>query len=144
MSVTTELRVSYADTDQMGVVYYANYLIWFEIGRTELLRVAGLTYDRLEKEHGIVLPVADAHCRYRASAHYDDCIVIETRTVLARGPLVKFAYNIFRKTAGAIGDGRELLAEGETTHMVCNRQMKRVSLPPEYAAALKRQVAGEQ
>lgn len=138
MPVTTELRVSYADTDQMGVVYYANYLIWFEIGRTELLRAAGLTYDRLEKEHSIVLPVADAHCRYRFSAHYDDCILIETRTALARGPLVKFAYRIFRKTTAE--GGRELLAEGETTHMVCNRQMKRVSLPPDYAAALKETV----
>lgn len=135
MPVTTEIRVRYAETDQMNVVYYANYLVWFEIGRTELLRAAGMTYERLEKDHGYILPVAESRCRYRAPAHYDDRILIETRPAMVRGPLVKFAYRIFR--ANADEDERELLAEGETTHVACDRQMKRVALPAPYIAALK-------
>lgn len=134
MPITTEIRVRYAETDQMNVVYYANYLVWFEIGRTELLRAAGLTYDRLEKEHGCILPVADAHCRYKAPARYDDTILIETSPALIRGSIVKFAYRILRQDP----DGSTtLLAEGETTHVVCDAAMNRVALPAEYADALK-------
>jgi acyl-CoA thioester hydrolase len=136
MSVTIETRVRYAETDQMGVVYYANYLVWFETGRTELLRAAGLTYDQLEKEHGLILPVAEARCRYLSSAHYDDRVLIETRPSQVRGPLVKFAYRIFRANDPDSPE-RELLAEGETIHLVCDRQMRRVCLPDSYAAALK-------
>ncbi|WP_420239282.1 acyl-CoA thioesterase [Telmatobacter bradus] len=134
MPVTTEIRVRYAETDQMNVVYYANYLVWFEIGRTELLRAAGLTYDSLEKEHGCILPVADAHCRYRSSAHYDDTILIETTAALIRGSIVKFAYRILRKN---VDEPATVLAEGETTHVVCDAQMKRVALPKQYIEALK-------
>jgi YbgC/YbaW family acyl-CoA thioester hydrolase len=78
MPVTTQLRVRYAETDQMGIVYYANYLVWFEIGRVELLRSLGLAYSQLETDHRLILPVVDAHCRYRAPARYDDEILIET------------------------------------------------------------------
>jgi acyl-CoA thioester hydrolase len=137
MPVTTEVRVRYAETDQMNVVYYANYLVWFETGRTELLRAAGLTYDRLEKEYGLILPVAEARCRYRLPARYDDRILIETRTSQVRGPLVKFAYRIFRANDPGSPE-RELLAEGETTHVVCDIRMNRVRLPEPYAAALKK------
>jgi acyl-CoA thioester hydrolase len=138
MSVTTEIRVRYAETDQMNVVYYANYLVWFEIGRTELLRAAGLTYERLEKDHGCILPVAESRCRYRSPARYDDRISIETRPAMVRGPVVKFAYRILRKELAEEGTEREtLLAEGETTHVVCDAQMNRISLPEHYAAALK-------
>jgi acyl-CoA thioester hydrolase len=134
MPVTTEIRVRYAETDQMNVVYYANYLVWFEIGRTELLRAAGLTYDSLEKEHGCILPVADAHCRYRSPAHYDDTILIETTAALIRGSIVKFSYRILRKNVDA---SATVLAEGETTHVVCDAQMNRVALPKQYIEALK-------
>ena len=99
MPVTTEVRVRYAETDQMGIVYYANYLVWFEIGRVELLRSLGLSYSQLETEHQCILPVVEATCRYRSPARYDDRILIETRPALLRGSVLKFAYRILRKAA---------------------------------------------
>jgi acyl-CoA thioester hydrolase len=144
MSVTTEVRVRYAETDQMGVVYYANYLVWFEIGRVEVLRALGLEYRRLEIEHQCILPVVEATCRYRSPARYDDQILIETRPSLLRGPVLKFAYKILRKASDA-QEGAEptLLAEGETVHVVCDGQMNRKPLPEEYAAALRTMMAEE-
>jgi acyl-CoA thioester hydrolase len=136
MPVTTEIRVRYAETDQMGIVYYANYLVWFEIGRVELLRTAGLSYDRMEKEHECILPAVEANCRYKSPARYDDRIVIETRPSLLRGSVIKFAYQIFREPNHTSED-RKLLAEGETVHVVCDDQMKKTPLPPEYEAALR-------
>ncbi len=135
MPVTTELRVRYAETDQMGIVYYANYFVWFELGRVELLRSLGLAYSRLETDHGCILPVVSARCRYRAPARYDDEILIETRPAMLRGSVLKFAYTILRKE----GEGRErtLLAEGETVHVVCDDQLNRKPLPPKYSAAIK-------
>jgi len=135
MPVTTELRVRYAETDQMGIVYYANYFVWFELGRVELLRSLGLAYSRLETDHGCILPVVSARCRYRAPARYDDEILIETRPAMLRGSVLKFAYSILRKE----GEGREptLLAEGETVHVVCDDQLNRKPLPPKYSAAIK-------
>ena len=142
MPVTTEVRVRYAETDQMGIVYYANYLVWFEIGRVELLRSLGLAYSQLETEHQCILPVVAASCRYRSPARYDDRIVIETRPSLLRGAVLKFAYRIFRQPLGE-GKERELLAEGETVHVVCDDQLKKKPLPEKYAAALKAMMAGE-
>jgi acyl-CoA thioester hydrolase len=142
MSVTTEVRVRYAETDQMGVVYYANYLVWFEIGRVEVLRALGLEYRRLEIEHQCILPVVEATCRYRSPARYDDQILIETWPSLLRGPVLKFAYKILRKAADS-EEGAEptLLAEGETVHVVCDGQMNRKPLPAEYATALRTMMA---
>jgi acyl-CoA thioester hydrolase len=142
MSVTTEVRVRYAETDQMGVVYYANYLVWFEIGRVEVLRTLGLEYRRLEIEHQCILPVVEATCRYRSPARYDDQILIETWPSLLRGPVLKFAYKILRKASDS-EEGAEptLLAEGETVHVVCDGQMNRKALPEEYAAALRTMMA---
>jgi acyl-CoA thioester hydrolase len=129
--------VRYAETDQMGIVYYANYLVWFEIGRVELLRSLGLAYSQLEKEHECILPVVEASCRYRAPARYDDEILIETRPALLRGSVIKFAYRIFRK-ANQKGKERELLlAEGETVHVVCDDQLNKKPLPEHYAEALR-------
>jgi acyl-CoA thioester hydrolase len=103
----TRVRVRYADTDQMGVVYYANYLVWFEIGRTEWLRDAGWTYREME-EAGITLPVIEAHCGYRQPARYDDEIEVRT-TASALSPVrIRFDYEVCR--AG------EPLAEGYTVH----------------------------
>ena len=140
MPVTTEVRVRYAETDQMGIVYYANYLVWFELGRVELLRSLGLAYSRLESDHGCILPVIQARCRYRAPARYDDEIVIETRPAMMRGTVLTFAYQIFRK-ASQEGKERELLAEGETTHVVCDDQLQRKPLPEKYKAAIKAMMA---
>jgi acyl-CoA thioester hydrolase len=138
MPVTSRIRVRYAETDQMGVVYYANYLVWFEIGRVELLRAVGLSYDRMEKEHRLILPVVDASCRYKAPARYDDEILIETRPALLRKSVLKFAYRILRN--GTNGAGSELLAEGETVHVVCDESFERQPLPEEYATALRTQM----
>jgi acyl-CoA thioester hydrolase len=136
MPVATQLRVRYAETDQMGIVYYANYLVWFEIGRVELLRSLGHAYSQLEKDHQLILPVVDAHCRYRAPARYDDEILIETWPSLVRESVVRFDYRIYR-TASQKGKERELLAEGETAHVVCDANLERRPLPAKYAAALK-------
>jgi acyl-CoA thioester hydrolase len=141
MPTTTEVRVRYAETDQMGIVYYANYLVWFEIGRVELLRSLGLAYSQLEIDHDCILPVVNASCRYRSPARYDDQIVIETRPSLLRGTVIKFAYRILRKAAE--GEQPTLLAEGETVHVVCDDQLNRKPLPERYEAALRAIMAGE-
>ena len=142
MPVTThQVRVRYAETDQMGIVYYANYLVWFELGRVELLRSLGLAYSQLEKEHECILPVVEATCRYRSPARYDDEILIETHPAMLRGSVLKFAYRILRK--GHDGAVPTLLAEGETVHVVCDDQLKRKALPAHYAEALKKLLPGK-
>src|SRR5260370_38468623 len=105
------VRVRYAETDQMGVVYHSNYLIWFEVGRVEFIRQMGLDYKRMEEEDGCGISVVDVHARYRAPARYDDELVIETRLLAARGAGVKFGYRILR-----VGDGR-LVCGGRTVHV---------------------------
>jgi acyl-CoA thioester hydrolase len=138
MSVTTEVRVRYAETDQMGIVYYANYLVWFEIGRVELLRALGFSYSLLEREHQCILPVIEARCRYRSPARYDDRILIETSPAMLKGSVLKFAYRILRKAPDSLeGEEPTLLAEGETVHVVCDDQLNKKPLPENYAAALR-------
>lgn len=139
MPVTTQVRVRYAETDRMDIVYYANYLVWFELGRVELLRSLGLAYSKLESDYDCILPVIEARCRYRAPARYDDEILIETSPALLRGSVFKFAYRILRK--GADGAPDTLLAEGETTHVVCDPKLQRKRLPPPYETAIKALIA---
>ena len=124
------VRVRYAETDQMGVVYHANYLIWFEIGRVELMRQRGLDYGRMEAEEGCGIAVVEARVRYKAPARYDDDLVIETRVLKARGPIIQFGYRIVREHDAAV------LCEGETIHIVVGRDMKRCPLPKKYADIL--------
>ena len=121
------VRVRYAETDQMGVVYHSNYLIWFEVGRVELIRQLGLNYKQMEEEEGCGISVVDVRVRYRASARYDDELVVETQLLAARGAVIKFGYRILRVADGV------LLCEGETVHVVVGRDMKKRSLPPKYA-----------
>jgi acyl-CoA thioester hydrolase len=121
------VRVRYAETDQMGVVYHSNYLIWFEVGRVELIRQLGLDYKRLEEEYGCGITVVDVHVRYRAPARYDDELVVQTTLLAARGPVIRFGYKVLREEDGV------LLCEGETMHVVVGRDMKKRSLPPKYA-----------
>jgi acyl-CoA thioester hydrolase len=121
------VRVRYAETDQMGVVYHSNYLIWFEVGRVELIRQLGLDYKRLEEEYGCGITVVDVHVRYRAPARYDDELVVQTRLLAARGPVIRFGYKILREEDGV------LLCEGESVHVVVGRDMKKRSLPLKYA-----------
>ncbi|MEO6806155.1 MAG: thioesterase family protein [Edaphobacter sp.] len=121
------VRVRYVETDQMGVVYHSNYLVWFEVGRVELIREMGLNYKQMEEKDGCGIPVVDVHVRYRAPARYDDELVIETRLLAARGAVIKFGYRILR-----IADG-VLLCEGETVHVCVGKDMKKMCLPPKYA-----------
>jgi acyl-CoA thioester hydrolase len=95
------VRVRYAETDQMGVVYHSNYLIWFEVGRVELIRQLGLNYKQMEEE-GCGIAVVDVHVRYKAPARYDDELMIETRLLAARGAVVRFGYRILRITDGVL------------------------------------------
>lgn len=105
----TRVRARYADTDQMGVVYYANYLVWFEVARTEWLRDAGWTYRDMEHE-GISLPVIEARCEYRQPARYDDEVEIRTSATALTPVRVRFDYRMIRTADGC------QLAEGHTVH----------------------------
>jgi acyl-CoA thioester hydrolase len=126
----TQVRVRYAETDQMGVVYHANYFVWFEVGRVELMRQHGLDYKRLEIEEGCGIVVVEATARYKSPARYDDQLTIETRVRQVRGPVIRFDYRILRADDGA------LLCEGETVHVVVGRDMKRRPMPKKYAELL--------
>lgn len=125
--VEARVRVRYAETDQMGVVYHANYLIWFEVGRVELIRKMGISYKVMEQEEGRMIAVVEASVRYRCSARYDDELVIETRLTAARSSVIKFGYRILRVADGV------LLCEGQTVHVVVDREMKKARLPERYA-----------
>jgi len=113
LSSKTRLRVRYAETDQMGIVYHANYLIWFEVGRSELFRELELPYTELE-EQGLGLAVIEASCRYRKPAHYDDELVIVTELDHMSARSVRFNYHVYREET--------LLAEGKTVHMFINKE----------------------
>jgi acyl-CoA thioester hydrolase len=121
----SRIRVRYAETDQMGVVYHANYLIWFEVGRVELLRQLGFSYKEMEQQDNCFIAVVDAHCRYKAPARYDDEITVRTWLKNIRESVIHFGYELVRQ------DGT-LLAEGETTHIVADAQMQKTSLPEKY------------
>ena len=122
----TKLRVRYAETDQMGVVYHSNHLIWFEVGRVEFLRQMGFSYRDMEREDGLFIAVAEAKCRYRAPVYYDEEVVVRTRLKAVRGSMIIFSYELSRADTGV------LLAEGETTHIVTNSNMKTAALPDKY------------
>jgi len=111
----------------MGVVYHANYLIWFEVGRVELIRQMGLDYKAMEREEGCGIAVVEASCRYKAPARYDDELVVRTRITGTRGSVVKFAYQIVRAEDGL------LLCEGATTHVVVGKDMRKTAMPQKYA-----------
>jgi acyl-CoA thioester hydrolase len=123
----TRLRVRYAETDQMGVVYHSNYLIWMELGRTEYCRARGVRYRDMEAADGIWLAVVDAHCRYASPARYDDEIVVTTRIALANRRVVEFAYELCSDTGRAI-------ATGETKHVFLGANLRPASLPEKYYA----------
>ncbi len=125
--VEARVRVRYAETDQMGVVYHANYLVWFEVGRVEFIRRMGLSYKQMEQEDGCMIAVVEATARYKAPARYDDELVVETRLESARGVMIRFGYKVVR-----VSDGL-LLCEGETVHVVVGKDMKVRRLPEKYA-----------
>jgi acyl-CoA thioester hydrolase len=127
----TRLRVRYAETDQMGVVYHSNHLIWFEVGRVELMRQMGFSYRDLEREDGRFIAVAEVQCRYRAPVFYDEEVVVRTRLKAVREKVVVFSYELVR------AESRTLLAEGETTHIVTDANMKVTTLPEKYLTAFR-------
>ena len=128
--VDVEIRVRYAETDQMGVAYYANYLVWFEVGRSEFCRTKGFRYADLEAL-GYKLVVSDVHCRYRNSARYDETVIVRTRLKEVNKRMVTFGYQILRK------DGEEVIAEGGTRHICIDSDGKTKSLPETFLARLK-------
>jgi acyl-CoA thioester hydrolase len=126
----TRVRVRYAETDRMGVVYYANYLVWFEVGRTEWLRQSGWSYRAMEREGGIQLPVIEAHCQYRQPARYDDEIDVAATATLLTPVRIRFDYRLTR-TADDI-----LLAEGHTVHAAVDVDGRPCRLPDRVRSAL--------
>jgi len=123
------VRVRYAETDQMGVVYYANYLVWMEVARVEFCKSLGFRYRDMELEDGVLLAVIEAQCRYLHPARFDEEVIVETRIAEANSRLVEFAYEM------RLADSGRKLATGATRHIFCNREMKRVRLPEKYRAA---------
>jgi acyl-CoA thioester hydrolase len=127
----TRLRVRYAETDQMGVVYHSNHLIWFEVGRVELMRQMGFSYRDMEREDGLFIAVAEAKCRYRAPVYYDEEVVVRTWLKTVRESVIIFNYELSRLNGGT------LLAEGETTHIVTDSKMKVAALPAKYLSVFR-------
>jgi acyl-CoA thioester hydrolase len=128
----SRIRVRYAETDQMGMVYYANYLIWMEVGRSDFCRECGFSYREMEREEQAFLAVAEANCRYLAPARYDDEVVIETVLARVRSRVVEFTYQI--KSCGT------LLAEGRTLHVVIGSDGRPRSMPDRYLELLKSKI----
>ncbi len=124
----TLLRVRYSETDQMGVVYYANYLVWMEVGRVELCQSLGFRYRDMEKDDGVLLAVAEAQCRYLSPARFDDEVIVETSLKNAGARLVRFGYEM------SVENGARKIARGETTHLFVGKDMRPVRLPEKYRA----------
>ncbi len=126
----TLLRVRYSETDKMSIVYYANYLIWFEIGRTEFCRARGFSYRDLEENEDAFLVVAESYCRYKAPAYYDDELLIRTHITELRRRSLRFGYEVVRASNG------QIIAEGETGHVVTDSTGRVRSFPEGYAQRL--------
>jgi acyl-CoA thioester hydrolase len=122
----TRIRVRYAETDQMGVVYHSNHFIWFEVGRVELLRQMGFSYKEMETVDDCFIAVVDARCRYKAAVRYDDEVLVRTYLKHVREKVIHFRYELLS------ADGALLLAEGETTHIVADAKMRPRRLPEKY------------
>jgi acyl-CoA thioester hydrolase len=125
------IRVRYAETDQMGVVYHSNYLIWFEIGRVELMRALGFEYKKMETDDDCYIVVAEASCRYLLPARYDELLRIRTRIAQAGNRIVKYSYELLRDA------DNHLLATGATTHVICGRDGKAKQLPEKYRSKFR-------
>ncbi|MGB8849666.1 MAG: thioesterase family protein [Candidatus Acidiferrales bacterium] len=122
----TTIRVRYGETDQMGVVYYGNYYTWFEVGRVELCRQLGFEYKQMEIEDDSFIVVAESSCRYRRPAKFDDLLRVRTRVSEAQRRTIRFAYEIIRDSTN------EIIATGETLHVICDRLGRPKSLPDKY------------
>ena len=130
LSSQTSIRVRYSETDKMGVVYYANFLVWFEVGRTDYCRKVGFTYKDME-EDGLLLSVAEATCRYQSPAYYDDFLTVHTYLQSLKKRVLYFKYKVLRN------DKNELLATGQTAHIITNHNGRPQSLPKKYQSLLQ-------
>jgi acyl-CoA thioester hydrolase len=131
-SVATEYRVTFSDTDAMGLVYYANYFEWFEIGRTEFFRSLGIPYKELDAR-GFVTPVVEAYCKFIKPARYDEILLIDTRVSVFKRATIRFEYSVIQKKDGL------KLAEGYTVHAFLNKEEGKIVRIPEYIVdALKK------
>ncbi|MCX5886911.1 MAG: thioesterase family protein [Proteobacteria bacterium] len=131
-SIATEYRVTFSDTDAMGVVYYANYFEWFEIGRTEFFRSLGIPYKELDAR-GFVTPVVEAYCKFIKPARYDEILLIDTRVSVFKRATIRFEYSVIQKKDGL------KLAEGYTVHAFLNKEDGKIVRIPEYIVdALKK------
>ncbi|HLY20087.1 MAG TPA: thioesterase family protein [Bryobacteraceae bacterium] len=126
LPIETRIRVRYAETDQMGVVYYANYLVWMEVGRVAYCKACGFEYKHMELEDGVFLAVAEARCRYASPARFDEEVVIRTWVEEANPRMMRFAYEMRLS-----GEGRKL-ATGETKHIFLGRDMRPCRMPEKY------------
>jgi acyl-CoA thioester hydrolase len=124
------VRVRYAETDQMGVTYYANYFVWFEVGRNQYCVDCGFSYRDMERETGLYLIVADARCRYKIPARYEDELLIKTCVTEITRRTIRFSYEIIRTDGAAI-------ATGETTHVLINKDGRPSSMPEKYFTLLR-------
>ncbi len=120
------MRVRYAETDRMGVVYYSNYLAWMEVGRVDLCKAVGFNYRDMEDQDGIFLAVAESYCRYRSPARFDDEVIVKTWIEDADARIVKFGYEMSLAETGRV------LATGHTRHVFVNQRMERARLPCKY------------
>jgi acyl-CoA thioester hydrolase len=126
---TTQQKVRYAETDNMGIVYYANYLVWFEVGRTEYLLAQGMDYRDVEKE-GLFMAVVESHATYKAPARYGDVVSIETTPTEVKNSSLRFDYRVVR------GSDKKLLCEGYTTHVLIDKEMRPKKIPEKIRALL--------
>jgi len=127
----TELRVRYEETDKMGVVYYSNYLVWFEVSRAEYIRSLGTSYKEFERR-GVRIVVAEAYCRYESPAHYDDLIIVRTRLSEIRSRSLKYMYTVVRKA------DEKQLASGYTTHVFVDKNGKSLKIPKSVLGFIKK------
>ena len=126
----TEVRVRYAETDQMGIVHHSSYLVWFEVGRSDLCRAKGFSYKEMEDQDNALMVVAETYCRYKSPAYYEDVLTIRTKVSEIRSRSLRFFYEVYR----AVDD--LLIAEGETLHLVTDKDRKVISLPDYYRERL--------
>ena len=126
----TEIRVRYAETDKMGVVHHSNYLIWFEFGRSDFCRARGFSYKEMEEKDNALMVVAEAYCRYKSPAFYEDVLVVRTKVEELRSRSLRFIYEVYRPSDMA------LLAEGETMHLVTDKNKKVRTIPETYKQKL--------
>ena len=126
----TEIRVRYAETDQMGIVHHSNYLVWFESGRSDFCRARGFSYKEMEEKENALMVVAESYCRYKSPAFYEDELIVRTRVEEIRSRSLRFIYEIYRPS------DETLLAEGETLHLVTDNNKRVRSLPEIYKEKL--------